>query len=155
MSFSSNLNHYGMVHAASVSDVLLDTSFTPPCQRMGAMVAFRSFQEFTRCVRHRFPSDPFIGEEVINGVCGFAFFFRNITDVLSCFTDSPPPSPTFPDGGNPVLYGEEDNKVIWNGSLKATAPLTRRPAQPSLLMCFVCGLPEHPGWAYPYLERCY
>lgn len=50
MSFSSNLNHYGMVHAASVSDVLLDTSFTPPCQRMGAMVAFRSFQEFTRWV---------------------------------------------------------------------------------------------------------
>lgn len=48
MSFSSNLNHYGMVHVASVSDVLLDTSFTPPCQRMGAMVAFRSFQEFTR-----------------------------------------------------------------------------------------------------------
>uniref|UniRef100_A0A8C1NAJ7 acetyl-CoA carboxylase n=1 Tax=Cyprinus carpio TaxID=7962 RepID=A0A8C1NAJ7_CYPCA len=29
-------------------DVLLDTSFTPPCQRMGAMVSFRSFQEFTR-----------------------------------------------------------------------------------------------------------
>lgn len=50
MSFSSNLNHYGMVHVASVSDVLLDTSFTPPCQRMGAMVAFRSFQDFTRCV---------------------------------------------------------------------------------------------------------
>lgn len=50
MSFSSNLNHYGMVHVASVSDVLLDTSFTPPCQRMGAMVAFRSFQEFTRWV---------------------------------------------------------------------------------------------------------
>uniref|UniRef100_A0A8C1VJL1 acetyl-CoA carboxylase n=1 Tax=Cyprinus carpio TaxID=7962 RepID=A0A8C1VJL1_CYPCA len=48
MSFSSNLNHYGMVHVASVSDVLLDTSFTPPCQRMGAMVSFRSFQEFTR-----------------------------------------------------------------------------------------------------------
>uniref|UniRef100_A0A8C4HHW9 acetyl-CoA carboxylase n=1 Tax=Dicentrarchus labrax TaxID=13489 RepID=A0A8C4HHW9_DICLA len=84
MSFSSNLNHYGMVHVASVSDVLLDTSFTPPCQRMGAMVAFRSFQEFT----------------------------RNIADVLSCFSDSPPPSPTFPEGGNPVLYGEEDNKSV-------------------------------------------
>lgn len=44
----------------------------------------------------------------------FYFFFlrfRNITDVLSCFSDSPPPSPTFPEGGNPVLYGEEDNKV--------------------------------------------
>uniref|UniRef100_A0A4W5JZG9 acetyl-CoA carboxylase n=1 Tax=Hucho hucho TaxID=62062 RepID=A0A4W5JZG9_9TELE len=34
-------------HPNSVSDVLLDTSFTPPCQRMGAMVSFRSFQEFT------------------------------------------------------------------------------------------------------------
>lgn len=32
-------------------------------------------------------------------------------DVLSCFSDSPPPSPTFPEGGNPVLYGEDDNKV--------------------------------------------
>uniref|UniRef100_A0A8C2FE79 acetyl-CoA carboxylase n=1 Tax=Cyprinus carpio TaxID=7962 RepID=A0A8C2FE79_CYPCA len=69
-----------------VSDVLLDTSFTPPCQRMGAMVSFRSFQEFTRLV--------------------------NIKDVLSCFSDSPPSTPTFPEGGNPVLYGEEDNKSI-------------------------------------------
>ncbi|CAL8308411.1 unnamed protein product [Gadus morhua 'NCC'] len=84
MSFSSNLNHYGMVHMSSVSDVLLDNSFTPPCQRMGAMVAFRSFQEFT----------------------------KNIGDVLSCFSDSPPPSPTFPEGGNPVLYGEDDVKSI-------------------------------------------
>uniref|UniRef100_A0A671PYZ8 acetyl-CoA carboxylase n=1 Tax=Sinocyclocheilus anshuiensis TaxID=1608454 RepID=A0A671PYZ8_9TELE len=67
-----------------VSDVLLDTSFTPPCQRMGAMVSFRSFQEFT----------------------------RNIKEVLSCFSDSPPSTPTFPEGGNPVLYGEEDNKSI-------------------------------------------
>uniref|UniRef100_A0A673HVL7 acetyl-CoA carboxylase n=1 Tax=Sinocyclocheilus rhinocerous TaxID=307959 RepID=A0A673HVL7_9TELE len=67
-------------------DVLLDTSFTPPCQRMGAMVSFRSFQEFTRLV--------------------------NIKDVLSCFSDSPPSTPTFPEGGNPVLYGEEDNKSI-------------------------------------------
>uniref|UniRef100_A0A4W5JZU3 acetyl-CoA carboxylase n=1 Tax=Hucho hucho TaxID=62062 RepID=A0A4W5JZU3_9TELE len=71
-------------HPNSVSDVLLDTSFTPPCQRMGAMVSFRSFQEFT----------------------------RNIKDVMSCFCDSPPPSPTFPEGGNPVLYGEEDTKSI-------------------------------------------
>ncbi|CAB1352795.1 unnamed protein product, partial [Coregonus sp. 'balchen'] len=84
MTFSSNLNHYGMVHVGSVSDVLLDTSFTPPCQRMGAMVSFRSFQEFT----------------------------RNIKDVMSCFSDSPPHSPTFPEGGNPVLYGEEDIKSI-------------------------------------------
>uniref|UniRef100_A0A671PIP9 acetyl-CoA carboxylase n=1 Tax=Sinocyclocheilus anshuiensis TaxID=1608454 RepID=A0A671PIP9_9TELE len=57
MSFSSNLNHYGMVHVASVSDVLLDTSFTPPCQRMGAMVSFRSFQEFTRLFSTRMSCD--------------------------------------------------------------------------------------------------
>lgn len=50
MSFSSNLNHYGMVHVASVSDVLLDNSFTPPCQRMGGMVSFRTFEDFVRCV---------------------------------------------------------------------------------------------------------
>ncbi|XP_039612650.1 acetyl-CoA carboxylase 1 isoform X1 [Polypterus senegalus] len=82
MSFSSNLNHYGMTHVASVSDVLLDTSFTPPCQRMGAMVSFRSFEEFV----------------------------RNIDDVMSCFSDSPPPSPTFPDPGHSALYSEEDTK---------------------------------------------
>lgn len=50
MSFSSNLNHYGMAHVASVSDVLLDNSFTPPCQRMGGMVSFRTFEDFVRCV---------------------------------------------------------------------------------------------------------
>lgn len=50
MSFSSNLNHYGMVHVASVSDVLLDNSFTPPCQRMGGMVSFRTFEDFVRSV---------------------------------------------------------------------------------------------------------
>uniref|UniRef100_A0A8C7KCS5 acetyl-CoA carboxylase n=1 Tax=Oncorhynchus kisutch TaxID=8019 RepID=A0A8C7KCS5_ONCKI len=43
---TSHPNRY--VHTHTVSDVLLDTSFTPPCQRMGAMVSFRSFQEFTR-----------------------------------------------------------------------------------------------------------
>lgn len=114
MSFSSNLNHYGMVHVASVSDVLLDTSFTPPCQRMGAMVAFRSFQDFTRCVLLLLaPLDCRTDKQ--NGMCFFVLmmfvFTRNIKDVLSCFSDSPPTSPTFPEGGNPVLYGEEDNKV--------------------------------------------
>lgn len=48
MSFASNLNHYGMTHVASVSDVLLDNAFTPPCQRMGGMVSFRTFEDFVR-----------------------------------------------------------------------------------------------------------
>ncbi|GCB68953.1 hypothetical protein scyTo_0000973 [Scyliorhinus torazame] len=84
MSFSSNLNHYGMFHVASVSDVLLDTAFTPPCQRMGAMVAFRTFEDFV----------------------------RNFQDVTSCFSDSPPPSPTFPESGHASLYDEDDSKSM-------------------------------------------
>uniref|UniRef100_A0A8C0QU24 Acetyl-CoA carboxylase 1 n=1 Tax=Canis lupus dingo TaxID=286419 RepID=A0A8C0QU24_CANLU len=35
-------------HPNSVSDVLLDNSFTPPCQRMGGMVSFRTFEDFVR-----------------------------------------------------------------------------------------------------------
>uniref|UniRef100_A0A4W3J068 Acetyl-CoA carboxylase 1-like n=1 Tax=Callorhinchus milii TaxID=7868 RepID=A0A4W3J068_CALMI len=84
MSFSSNLNHYGMMHVASVSDVLLDTAFTPPCQRMGAMVSFRTFEDFV----------------------------RNFQEVTSCFSDSPPPSPTFPEPGHASLYDEDDNKSM-------------------------------------------
>ncbi|XP_040280126.1 acetyl-CoA carboxylase 1 [Bufo bufo] len=84
MSFSSNLNHYGMVHVASVSDVLLDTSFTPPCQRMGGMVAFRTFDDFVRM----------------------------FDDIMSCFSDSPPQSPIFPEAGHPSLYDEDDNKSV-------------------------------------------
>ncbi|XP_069082674.1 acetyl-CoA carboxylase 1 isoform X4 [Pleurodeles waltl] len=82
MSFSSNLNHYGMFHVASVSDVLLDSSFTPPCQRMGGMVSFRTFEDFVRI----------------------------FDDVMSCFSDSPPQSPTFSEAGHTSLYDEDDNK---------------------------------------------
>ncbi|XP_074869913.1 acetyl-CoA carboxylase 1 [Carettochelys insculpta] len=79
MSFSSNLNHYGMVHVASVSDVLLDNSFTPPCQRMGGMVSFRTFEDFARI----------------------------FDEVMGCFCDSPPQSPTFPEAGHTSLYDED------------------------------------------------
>ncbi|KAK6475608.1 acetyl-CoA carboxylase-like [Huso huso] len=89
MSFASNLNHYGMLHVASVSDVLLDTSFTPPCQRMGAMVSFRSFDDF----------------------------MRNFDDVMSCFYGSPPPSPTFPEPGHSALYCEENSKSAQDESI--------------------------------------
>ncbi|XP_058853812.1 acetyl-CoA carboxylase isoform X11 [Acipenser ruthenus] len=89
MSFASNLNHYGMLHVASVSDVLLDTSFTPPCQRMGAMVSFRSFDDF----------------------------MRNFDDVMNCFYGSPPPSPTFPEPGHSALYCEENSKSAQDESI--------------------------------------
>ncbi|KAG8520211.1 Acetyl-CoA carboxylase 1, partial [Galemys pyrenaicus] len=79
MSFSSNLNHYGMTHVASVSDVLLDNSFTPPCQRMGGMVSFRTFEDFVRI----------------------------FDEVMGCFCDSPPQSPTFPEASHTSLYDED------------------------------------------------
>ncbi|XP_061460826.1 acetyl-CoA carboxylase 1 isoform X4 [Rhineura floridana] len=79
MSFSSNLNHYGMAHVASVSDVLLDNSFTPPCQRMGGMVSLRTFEDFVRL----------------------------FDEIMGCFCDSPPQSPTFPEAGHPSLYDED------------------------------------------------
>ncbi len=80
--------------------------------------------------------------------------YRNITDVLSCFSDSPPPSPTFPEGGNPVLYGEEDNKVtrpeFWSSG-------------PVIVLSDLCVTeyvylflhPECPGRTYSYPERSY
>ncbi|ERE68586.1 acetyl-CoA carboxylase 2-like protein [Cricetulus griseus] len=79
MSFASNLNHYGMTHVASVSDVLLDNSFTPPCQRMGGMVSFRTFEDFVRI----------------------------FDEIMGCFCDSPPQSPTFPESGHTSLYDED------------------------------------------------
>uniref|UniRef100_A0A670JX92 acetyl-CoA carboxylase n=1 Tax=Podarcis muralis TaxID=64176 RepID=A0A670JX92_PODMU len=61
------------------NDVLLDNSFTPPCQRMGGMVSFRTFEDFVRL----------------------------FDEVMGCFCDSPPQSPTFPEAGHPSLYDED------------------------------------------------
>uniref|UniRef100_A0A672UYM2 acetyl-CoA carboxylase n=1 Tax=Strigops habroptila TaxID=2489341 RepID=A0A672UYM2_STRHB len=66
-------------HPNSVSDVLLDNSFTPPCQRMGGMVSFRTFEDFVRI----------------------------FDEVMGCFCDSPPQSPTFPEAGHASLYDED------------------------------------------------
>uniref|UniRef100_A0A8D2N636 acetyl-CoA carboxylase n=1 Tax=Zonotrichia albicollis TaxID=44394 RepID=A0A8D2N636_ZONAL len=68
-------------HPNSVSDVLLDNSFTPPCQRMGGMVSFRTFEDFVRWVI--------------------------FDEVMGCFCDSPPQSPTFPEAGHASLYDED------------------------------------------------
>ena len=84
MSFSSNLNHYGMVHMSSVSDVLLDNSFTPPCQRMGAMVAFRSFQEFTKSVQvNPNPGRPLGRPNITACVCASDFWFHRLLKALN------------------------------------------------------------------------
>uniref|UniRef100_A0A8C4UWW1 acetyl-CoA carboxylase n=1 Tax=Falco tinnunculus TaxID=100819 RepID=A0A8C4UWW1_FALTI len=47
---TSHPNRSDHVFRHLVSDVLLDNSFTPPCQRMGGMVSFRTFEDFVRYV---------------------------------------------------------------------------------------------------------
>lgn len=86
--------------------------------------------------------------------CMIFHLCRNITDVLSCFSDSPPPSPTFPEGGNPVLYGEEDNKVNKN---RLVFGLSRAGHWPAWMCVFEWNVnlfchPECPGWTHPYPE---
>ncbi|XP_063060931.1 acetyl-CoA carboxylase-like isoform X2 [Engraulis encrasicolus] len=77
-------NQYGLLPVASMSDLVLE-SFRPPCQRRGAMVAFGSFQDFN----------------------------RNIKEVLSSVSISPPTSPTFSDGGVVLsLYEEDEAKSV-------------------------------------------
>lgn len=34
-------------------------------------------------------------------------FFRIFDEVMSCFSDSPPQSPTFPEAGHTSLYDED------------------------------------------------
>uniref|UniRef100_A0A8C9FBM1 acetyl-CoA carboxylase n=1 Tax=Pavo cristatus TaxID=9049 RepID=A0A8C9FBM1_PAVCR len=76
---TSHPNRSDHAFRSSVSDVLLDNSFTPPCQRMGGMVSFRTFEDFVRI----------------------------FDEVMSCFCDSPPQSPTFPEAGHASLYDED------------------------------------------------
>uniref|UniRef100_A0A8C3N498 acetyl-CoA carboxylase n=1 Tax=Geospiza parvula TaxID=87175 RepID=A0A8C3N498_GEOPR len=66
-------------HPNRSDDVLLDNSFTPPCQRMGGMVSFRTFEDFVRI----------------------------FDEIMGCFCDSPPQSPTFPEAGHASLYDED------------------------------------------------
>uniref|UniRef100_A0A8C7KY37 acetyl-CoA carboxylase n=1 Tax=Oncorhynchus kisutch TaxID=8019 RepID=A0A8C7KY37_ONCKI len=61
------------------SELFLDGAFSPPCQRMGAMVAFQCFEDFK----------------------------RNFDEVISSFADPLLESPLFPEAC-PSLY-EEDN----------------------------------------------
>uniref|UniRef100_A0A670K269 acetyl-CoA carboxylase n=1 Tax=Podarcis muralis TaxID=64176 RepID=A0A670K269_PODMU len=47
-SHPNRLDPLSITNTDCVSDVLLDNSFTPPCQRMGGMVSFRTFEDFVR-----------------------------------------------------------------------------------------------------------
>ncbi|XP_018116412.1 acetyl-CoA carboxylase 2 isoform X2 [Xenopus laevis] len=65
------------------SELFMDSGFSPLCQRMGVMVAFNKFEDFT----------------------------RNFDEVISCFADPPLDSPLFSEVRS-SFYDEEDNKSI-------------------------------------------
>ncbi|XP_058137492.1 acetyl-CoA carboxylase 2 isoform X3 [Dasypus novemcinctus] len=63
------------------TELFMDSGFSPLCQRMGAMVAFRRFEDFT----------------------------RNFDEVVSCFANVPRDSPLF-SKARTSLYAEDDCK---------------------------------------------
>ncbi|XP_040859615.1 acetyl-CoA carboxylase 2 isoform X2 [Ochotona curzoniae] len=66
------------------TELFMDNGFSPLCQRMGAMVAFRRFEDFT----------------------------RNFDEVISCFANMPKDTPLFSKASN-SLYPEDDGKSPW------------------------------------------
>ncbi|XP_028621240.1 acetyl-CoA carboxylase 2 [Grammomys surdaster] len=65
------------------TELFMDSGFSPLCQRMGAMVAFRRFEEFT----------------------------RNFDEVISCFANVPTDTPLFSKACT-SLYSEDDGKSL-------------------------------------------
>ncbi|XP_019394384.1 PREDICTED: acetyl-CoA carboxylase 2 isoform X3 [Crocodylus porosus] len=65
------------------TELFMDSGFSPLCQRMGAMVAFNRFEDFT----------------------------RNFDEVISSFADPPSESPLFSEV-QATLYDDEDNKNV-------------------------------------------
>uniref|UniRef100_UPI00358EE22F acetyl-CoA carboxylase-like isoform X2 n=1 Tax=Myxine glutinosa TaxID=7769 RepID=UPI00358EE22F len=73
----------GMVHSGSDQEILIHNAYSPPCQRMGAMVAFETIEAFS----------------------------RNFEELLKCFSDSSAEcSNVFSDSSQLSLYDEDDNK---------------------------------------------
>uniref|UniRef100_A0A8C0HAB3 acetyl-CoA carboxylase n=1 Tax=Chelonoidis abingdonii TaxID=106734 RepID=A0A8C0HAB3_CHEAB len=108
--------------SASVSDVLLDSSFTPPCQRMGGMVSFRTFEEFIRL--YKWNISLFV--VVNNSFIRLAFFklqsareepihILNIAIKTDCDID---------DDGLAAMFREFTQSKV-NSSLQETFPLGR------------------------------
>ncbi|XP_033618279.1 acetyl-CoA carboxylase 2 isoform X1 [Fukomys damarensis] len=65
------------------TELFMDSGFSPLCQRMGAMVAFRRFEDFT----------------------------RNFDEVISCFANVPKDIPVFSKACT-TLYSEDDYKSL-------------------------------------------
>uniref|UniRef100_A0A8C5WZG1 acetyl-CoA carboxylase n=1 Tax=Laticauda laticaudata TaxID=8630 RepID=A0A8C5WZG1_LATLA len=80
---SSHPNRWGKNLARHSTELFMDSGFSPLCQRMGAMVAFDRFEDFT----------------------------RNFDEVISCFAEPPMESPLFSEVRS-TFYDEDDNKNV-------------------------------------------
>ncbi|EPY87349.1 acetyl-CoA carboxylase 2 [Camelus ferus] len=65
------------------TELFMDSGFSPLCQRMGAMVAFQRFEDFT----------------------------RNFDEVISCFANVPKDTPLF-SKARTTLFSEDDSKSL-------------------------------------------
>lgn len=91
------------------TELFMDSGFSPLSQRMGAMVAFDKFEDFTRWEGRGAVPLGWGGQSV-----GFSphpcCLGRNFDEVISCFADPPLESSLFSEA-RATVYEEEDAKV--------------------------------------------
>lgn len=93
------------------SELFLDGALSPPCQRMGAMVAFQCFDDFKRSHSRRwYFCVVFVNYRGISWCLLTAFFCRNFDEVLCSFAEPLLESASFSDLCS-GLYNEENFKV--------------------------------------------
>ncbi len=96
------------------SELFLEGALSPPCQRMGAMVAFQCFDDFKRSLLLSFSCiylyKGHVGQSVDKSWACFSFFHRNFEEVLLSFAE--PLLENFPFSEScSSLYEEENCKV--------------------------------------------
>lgn len=89
------------------SELLLDGALSPPCQRMGAMVAFQCFDDFKRSF---FKFDELSQSEINQMLMSFFWFCRNFDEVLSSFAEPLMENTPFSESCS-SFYDEEHFKV--------------------------------------------
>lgn len=95
------------------SELFLDGALSPPCQRMGAMVAFQCFDDFKRSHSRQWCFSVVSSlwmTETLTGACLLAFFCSNFDEVLCSFAEPLLEEASFSDSCS-GLYDEEICKV--------------------------------------------
>lgn len=105
----SGSGHFEMRRQSS--ELFLDGALSPPCQRMGAMVAFQCFDDFKRSdSRQSTLSVVFMDDGAFSWCLLVAFSCRNFDEVLCSFAEPLSESALFSDSCS-GLYDEENFKV--------------------------------------------